>query len=109
RRVTSRASVPRSLGPRARFPAPLATRLRATLRRTRRTRASAWLRPLRPVVAYAKVGELGAGDDRDAGDRYEEYEVPVSPLTGETVKVRRNMETGLSVRIEGEADQGPHA
>jgi hypothetical protein len=45
-----------------------------------------------PVVAYVKVGEVGTAERDTSEDRFEEYEV-------QGQRIRRNMETGESVRI----------
>lgn len=53
------------------------------------------------VVAYVKVGEIGGGnaDDDDSEDRIERYEVVTNAMTGETVTVERNIDTGVSKRV----------
>jgi hypothetical protein len=64
------------------------------------------------VVAYVKTGEVGGSNERDAdaaAERTERYPVTVNAITGETVMVERNMDTGVSKRVEGEADQGPNS
>ena len=54
------------------------------------------------VVGYVKVGEVGGGGsgaDNEADDRVERYEVTVNAMTGATVTVERNLETGVSKRV----------
>jgi len=52
------------------------------------------------VVAYVKIGEVGGRTEETEGDaRTETYDVTVNPLTGATVKVERDLDTGVSRRV----------